>query len=88
MHRAFADAYARLHADADFGPASRATLNPAYFERSTRIDHVSAQRGRFETCTAKRILDTPDASGRWPSDHFGVLVRLAFDDVAAGESSP
>ncbi len=88
MHRAFVDAYARLHPDADFRPASHATLNPAYFERSTRIDHVYAQRGRFKTCEARRILDTPDASGRWPSDHFGVLVRLAFDDVAAEESSP
>jgi endonuclease/exonuclease/phosphatase family metal-dependent hydrolase len=54
------------------------TLNPHYFERQARIDHVFAERGRFEILEAWRVLDEPDASGTWPSDHFGVYARLCF----------
>lgn len=85
MQSAFEDAYASLHPRADLEPAAHATLNPAYFEKPARIDHVYAQRGRFKVCMARRILDAPGATGTWPSDHFGVLVRLGF---AAGATQP
>jgi beta-glucosidase len=76
LQRDFFDTYGSVHRDADTDTARHATLNPAYFERPVRIDHVYAQRGRFEVEHATRILDRPDPSGAWPSDHFGVLVGL------------
>ena len=90
MRSGFEDAYARLHPGADLEPATHATLNPAYFEGPTRIDHVYAQRGPFEPCMARRILDAPGVAGTWPSDHFGVLVRLGFGDsgVESAERDP
>lgn len=86
MQQRFEDAYASLHGDADSEPAAHASLNPAYFDRPARIDHVYVQRERFDTCMARRILDAPDASGRWPSDHFGIAVRLSLKD-AVGPAS-
>ncbi len=82
MQSAFEDAYASIHHKADIVPAAHVTLNPAYFERPARIDHVYAQRDRFKVCTASRILDAPGATGTWPSDHFGVLVRLGYANGA------
>src|SRR5690606_3758009 len=54
------------------------TLNPQFFEAAMqrRIDHVLAERGRFEILDARRVLDRPDEAGTWPSDHFGVYARL------------
>lgn len=62
------------------------TLNPHYFdtEMERRIDHIFAERGRFEVVDARRVLDRPDGSGTWPSDHFGVLAELRF--VGAAEA--
>lgn len=61
------------------------TLNPQFFEAAMqrRIDHVLAERGRFEVLEARRVLDRPDEAGTWPSDHFGVYARLRV--VAARE---
>jgi endonuclease/exonuclease/phosphatase family metal-dependent hydrolase len=69
---------------ADGDAAAGMTLNPHYFEPEVRrvVDHVFAERGRFEIVAARRILDQPDASGTWPSDHFGVYARLRFIDTA------
>jgi endonuclease/exonuclease/phosphatase family metal-dependent hydrolase len=52
------------------------TLNPHYHAQPYRIDHVFAQCGAFDVLEAQRILDSPAADGLWPSDHFGIRVRL------------
>lgn len=73
----------------DAGAAAGTTLNPHYFEPEAQrvVDHIFAQRGRFEVVAARRILDRPDASGTWPSDHFGVYARLRFVDAADNASA-
>jgi endonuclease/exonuclease/phosphatase family metal-dependent hydrolase len=60
------------------------TLNPHYFdtEMQRRIDHIFAERGRFEVLEARRVLDRPDDSATWPSDHFGVFAELRFESAA------
>jgi endonuclease/exonuclease/phosphatase family metal-dependent hydrolase len=58
------------------------TLNPHYFGAALRrIDHVFAERGRFEILDARRVLDQPGPGGAWPSDHFGVYVRLRLSQT-------
>ncbi len=72
----YIDVYGEFNEEA----AGITTLNPHYFEpaRQGRIDHIFAERGRFEILDARRVLDRPDESGTWPSDHFGVYTRLSF----------
>jgi len=74
------DAFGRAEREAD----NITTLNPAYFDkkRQRRIDHIFAERGHFEVLEARRVLDRPDDSGTWPSDHFGVFTRLRFMSAA------
>ena len=74
------DAFGRVEEEAD----SNTTLNPHYFdtEMQRRIDHIFADRGRFEVLEARRVLDRPDDSATWPSDHFGVFADLRFVSVA------
>lgn len=56
-------------------PARGSTLNPAFFDRPMRIDHVMPQRGAFDVLSADIVLDPPrDATPA--SDHFGVHARL------------
>ncbi|WP_058834382.1 endonuclease/exonuclease/phosphatase family protein [Luteimonas abyssi] len=64
-------------ATANPAAASQTTLNPHYFERGRRIDHVFA-RG-LRVLDAQRVLDRPDADGTWPSDHFGVHADVALE---------
>lgn len=73
----------------DQGASESTTLNPHYFEPEVQrvVDHVFAQRGRFEIVEARRVLDQPDPAGTWPSDHFGVYARLRFVDAAAEASA-
>ena len=54
----------------------RSTLNPHAGHAPLRIDHVFFPRDAFRVVEARIILDRADASGAWPSDHYGVLVRL------------
>lgn len=70
------DAFGRAERDAD----NITTLNPHYFDKQgqRRIDHIFAERGHFEVVEARRVLDRPDDSGTWPSDHFGVFAELRF----------
>ena len=69
----FVDAYGAHHP----GDTETTTLNPHFFpDLRGRIDLVFAERGRFEVRDARIVLDTPDAAGTWPSDHFGVHVEL------------
>ena len=35
----------------------------------------------FRVVDADIILDQPDATGAWPSDHYGVWVRLMYSEV-------
>jgi endonuclease/exonuclease/phosphatase family metal-dependent hydrolase len=73
LQPAFVDAYGHAHPDAGEDEANT-TLNPAFFERRSRIDHVFVEHDRFEVVDARRILDTPGADGTWPSDQFGVAA--------------
>ena len=76
----YSDAFGRVEKQAD----SITTLNPHYFDErmQRRVDHIFIERGHFEVLEARRVLDRPDASGTWPSDHFGVFSRLRFMSAA------
>lgn len=78
----FVDAYAAAHPGTDVETLAHATLNPR-FNPPARIDRIYGS-ANFGTPDARRILDTPDARGRWASDHYGVWVRLPLvgDDAS------
>ena len=68
----FVEAFTALHPD-DTHP----TLNPFYFnDDHRRIDHVYVQQAAWTPLEARIVLDREGAPGVWPSDHFGVFVRL------------
>lgn len=73
----FTEAYAQVHAGEDANTPAHTTLNTHLGHAPIRIDHVFAQRDAFRVVDARIILDRADASGAWPSDHYGVWVRLA-----------
>jgi len=77
LRERFVDAYASVHRGEAVEGAAHTTLNPR-FNPPARIDRIHASTGRFAPLEATRILDTPDADGRWASDHFGVWARLVF----------
>ena len=72
----FAEAYSDAHPGVDANGPVHATLNPHLGHAPIRIDHVFAQRDAFRVVDADIILDQADATGAWPSDHYGVRVRL------------
>lgn len=78
----FVDSYGALHADADAEPRTSSTLNLAYFAPK-RIDHVFLQREAFVPLEAQIILNHADAQGHWPSDHYGVHVRVRLQPSPA-----
>lgn len=78
----FVDAYAQAHAGADADTPVHTTLNPHLGHPFVRIDHVFVQRDAFGVEDARIILDQPDATGTWPSDHYGVRVRLLLSAPA------
>lgn len=75
MSAQYIEAYATLHPASTTDRKARSTLNLAYFEPK-HIDQVFLQRGAFEPIEARIILDRASAEGVWPSDHYGVQVRL------------
>lgn len=78
----FVDVYQAHHPDA--GPTTPTTLNPHFFpDLRGRIDLVFAEAGRFDVRDARIVVDTPDAAGTWPSDHFGVYVEVTPRPVGA-----
>ncbi|WP_231120419.1 endonuclease/exonuclease/phosphatase family protein [Cognatilysobacter tabacisoli] len=78
------DSYAAVRGHVDDADASHVTLVPGLHDRPQRIDHVFAQAGALVPERANRILDRAGADGTWPSDHFGVWVRLRFVETAQG----
>ena len=76
------DSYAAVRGHVDDADASHVTLVPGLHDRPQRIDHVFAQAGALVPERANRILDRAGADGTWPSDHFGVWVRLRFVETA------
>ncbi len=77
LREGFVDAYGAAHPSAGDGTGEAyTTLNPAFFERRSRIDHVFVERGRVDVVDAARILDAAGADGTWPSDHFGISATL------------
>lgn len=77
----FTEAYAGAHADQDANTPVHTTLNTHLGHPPERIDHVFVQRDGFRVVDARIILDQPDSSGAWPSDHYGVWVRVMQSDV-------
>ena len=73
----FVEAYEQAHAGENANTPAHTTLNSHLGHPPIRIDHVFAQRDVFRVVAASIILDQADASGAWPSDHYGVRVRLA-----------
>lgn len=73
----FLEAYSEAHAGVDTNTPVHTTLNTHLGHPAIRIDHVFAQRDAFRVVDADIILDQSDAKGAWPSDHYGVRVRLA-----------
>jgi endonuclease/exonuclease/phosphatase family metal-dependent hydrolase len=78
----YIDSYGSHHAEPD-APVNT-TMNPEFFDRAARIDHIFAERGRFEVLDAGIVLDQPDADGHWPSDHFGMHAVLRLVPSADG----
>ncbi|MGO0999593.1 endonuclease/exonuclease/phosphatase family protein [Lysobacter sp. CA196] len=70
----YRDAYGNAHPDASGNIAAHTTLNPAYLP-AQRIDHVFYDPVGFELVEARVVLNQ-NHDGVWPSDHFGVLVKL------------
>lgn len=56
--------------------AAPTTLNPARGHEPRVIDHIFAEREHFTVLSAEVIGDQPVAD-EYPSDHFGVVARLA-----------
>lgn len=77
------DAYAAVRGKVGDEDPAHVTLVPGLHERPQRIDHVFAQAGALVPERALRILDRPNGDGTWPSDHFGVWVRLRFAPAPA-----
>lgn len=72
----FVEAYEQAHTGEDANTPAHTTLNTHLGHAPIRIDHVFAQRDVFRVADADIILDRADAAGAWPSDHYGVRVRL------------
>lgn len=70
----YRDAYGNAHPDASRNIAAHTTLNPAYLP-AQRIDHVFYDPIGFELVEARVVLKQ-SREGVWPSDHFGLLVKL------------
>ncbi|ALN58462.1 endonuclease/exonuclease/phosphatase family protein [Lysobacter enzymogenes] len=70
----YADAFATAHPRLAADPARASTLNPAYLP-AQRIDHVFYDRRGFAVKEARIVLNE-SRDGVWPSDHFGLFVRL------------
>ena len=73
----FIEAYEQAHAGDDANAPAHTTLNTHLGHPPLRIDHVFAQRDAFRVVEAGIILNQADATGAWPSDHYGIRVRLA-----------
>ena len=69
------DAYATIHPDAKPADRAHSTLNLNQYA-PLHIDQVLLQRDAFVPVATRIILDTADAKGVWPSDHYGVLARF------------
>jgi len=70
----YADAFATAHPDLAGDPGHASTLNPAYLP-AQRIDHVFYDPKGFAVTEARIVLNR-SRDGVWPSDHFGLFVRL------------
>lgn len=78
----YADAFAAAHPQSAADPQRATTLNPAYLP-AQRIDHVFYDPKRFAVTEARIVLNQ-SRDGVWPSDHFGLFVRLR---VLAGDEA-
>lgn len=56
--------------------ATATTLNPERGHKPRVIDHIFVERSKFVVTDAHIIGDTP-VNGEYPSDHFGVVARVA-----------
>lgn len=70
----YVDAFASVHPELAGDRARASTLNPAYLP-AQRIDHVFYDPAGFAAIEARIVLNR-SRNGVWPSDHFGLFVRL------------
>lgn len=77
LSKDFVEAYAVLHPQSQTDPKARSTLNLAYFAPK-HIDQIFLRRDAFEPLQAQIILNQVGPEGVWPSDHYGVHVRLRW----------
>jgi endonuclease/exonuclease/phosphatase family metal-dependent hydrolase len=84
VEEAWTDAFAFTHPGARHEDA--VTLNVALGNLPMAIDHVfvpRADRARLMPASAAIVLNDPGGDGVWPSDHFGVVVKLARAESGA-----
>ncbi len=84
IESAWTDAFAATHPGAPH--AQTVTLNVALGNPAMAIDHVfvpKADRVALAPVSAAIILNEPGADGVWPSDHFGVVAKLAWPRTPA-----
>ncbi|WP_144126666.1 poly(A) polymerase [Catellatospora sichuanensis] len=82
------DAWTQVHGPGDVTPTFDPVVNPLAAVSSLsgvarRLDRVLL-RGGASAVAAALVGDRPQADGLYPSDHYGVVVDLAF--AGAGES--
>ncbi len=79
VERAWTDAYAATRPNGTHEQSI--TLNVALHNPPLAIDHVfvsRADRVALVPASSAIILNDPGADGVWPSDHFGVVAKLAW----------
>ncbi|MFJ9610325.1 RNA repair domain-containing protein [Kitasatospora sp. NPDC101176] len=82
------DAWTQVHGPADATATFDPTANPlaavsSLSGRAARLDRVLHRTERARVAAAALLGDRPDASGLYPSDHYGVLVDLDLAGTGA-----
>lgn len=83
IESAWTDAWAATHPNGTH--EASITLNVALHNPPMAIDHVfvpRADRVALVPVSSAIVLNDPGADGVWPSDHFGVVAKLAWPATA------
>jgi endonuclease/exonuclease/phosphatase family metal-dependent hydrolase len=91
----FQDAWAVLH-PGEFGwtwaAANRQTAPLSFLQPNRRLDYVfvtAARRdGRGRILDCRIVLDQPDATGLFASDHYGVFAEVQLEPDSVPDSRP
>lgn len=87
------DAWTAVHGPDDHTPTFDPSVNPlaavgSLTGRASRLDRVLYRSQRLRPVAAGLVGATPDATGLYASDHFGVRVELSAADGPGLEESP